>query len=298
MTSRARCVPPASLAVLLLVVGCAASPGRERAPASELAPTATFRRGHAPVNGLRMYYEVHGNGPPLLLLHGGGSSIRTTFGEVLPALAEHHQVIAVEQQGHGHTADIDRPLSFEQMADDTAALLGHLGVESADVFGFSNGGSVAMQLAMRHPGKVRRLVVGSAFYANDGLEPQVRALFRQPPNAAGMPAPLRDEYLRIAPDPGNLQRLVEKLMAMLSGFHDWPAESLRAISAPTLVLQANADVARPEHAIEMCRLIPRCELVVLPGGHGTYIGEATAARAGSRLPSLTVALIEEFLGPP
>ena len=184
------------------------------------------------------------------------------------------------------------------MADDTAALLGHLGVESADVFGFSNGGSVAMQLAMRHPGKVRRLVVGSAFYANDGLEPQVRALFRQPPNAAGMPAPLRDEYLRIAPDPGNLQRLVEKLMAMLSGFRDWPAESLRAISAPTLVLQANADVARPEHAIEMCRLIPRCELVVLPGGHGTYIGEATAARAGSRLPSLTVALIEEFLGPP
>ena len=291
MVSRAICGLSARLAAMFLVVGCAASP--LRAPPQP----ATFRSGYAPVNSLRMYYEVHGSGAPLLLLHGGGSSIRTTFGEVLPTFAKQHRVIAVEQQGHGHTANIDRPLSFEQMADDTAAVLGHLGVERVDVFGFSNGGSVAMQLAMRHPNKVRKLVVGSVFFANDGLQPQLREMFKRPANAAEMPAPLRDEYQRIAPNPGSLQRLAEQLMAMLSGFRDWPAESLRAIAAPTLVLQGNNDVARPEHVIEMCRLIPRCELVVLPGGHGTYIGEATGVRAGSKLPNLTAALIEEFLSP-
>ena len=280
--------------VVASLVGCAASPVRERPPASEFQST-TVRSGYAPVNGLRMYYEVHGSGTPLLLLHGGGSSIRTTFGEVLPLLAKEHQVIAVEQQGHGHTADIDRPLSFEQMADDTAALLGHLGVEKVDVFGFSNGGNVAMQLAIRHPERVRRLVVGSVFYASDGLQPQVREMFKRPVNAAEMPPPMREEYLRVAPKPGDLQRLAEKLMAMLSGFRDWPAASLGAIAAPTMVVQANADVARAEHVMEMCRLIPQCELVVLPGGHGTYIGEVTAPRAGSKLPSMTVALIEDFL---
>jgi pimeloyl-ACP methyl ester carboxylesterase len=279
----------------LVVAGCAASPVREPARANEAPRPAAFRSGYAPVNGLRMYYEIHGSGPPLLLLHGGGSSIRTTFGEVLPMFAARHRVIAVEQQGHGHTADIDRPLSFEQMADDTDALLAHLGVERADVFGFSNGGSVAMQLAIRHPNRVERLVVGSAFYTNEGLQTELREMFRKPANAADMPAPLRDEYLRVAPNPGNLQRLAEKIMAMLSGFRDWPAESMRAIAAPTLILSGNADVARPEHVIEMCRLIRRCELAILPGGHGTYIGEATAVRPGSKLPSLTVALVEEFL---
>lgn len=280
--------------VMAFLVGCSASPVRERPPASE-PQSATQKSGYAPVNGLRMYYEVHGSGTPLLLLHGGGSSIRTTFGEVLPMLAREHQVIAVEQQGHGHTADIDRPLSFEQMADDTAALLGHLGIEKVDVFGFSNGGNVAMQLAMRHPDRVRKLVVGSVFYSSDGLQPQVREMFKRPANAAEVPPPLREEYQRIAPNPGDLQRLTEKLMAMLSGFRDWAPGSLRAIAAPTMVLQGNADVARAEHVTEMCRLIPRCELVVLPGGHGTYIGEVTAPRAGSKLPSLTVALVEEFL---
>lgn len=287
-------VPIPLLAVLVL--GCAASPVNERTTASEPSPATASRSGYALVNGLRMYYEVHGNGPPLLLLHGGGSSIRTTFGQVLQAFTAHHQVIAVEQQGHGHTADVDRPFSFEQMADDTAALLDRLGVDRASVFGFSNGGSVALQLAMRHPDKVRRLVVGSTFFTNDGLEPQVRAMFARPAIAAEIPAPLRDEYLRIAPNPENLRRQAEKIMAMLSRFRDLPEEALRKIAAPTMVLQGNADVARPEHVVEMCRLIPRCELVILPGGHGTYIGEATAIRTGSRLPSLTVALIEEFLG--
>jgi pimeloyl-ACP methyl ester carboxylesterase len=281
---------------VFLASGCAApAAGESTATAGRVQQTAS-RSGYAPINGLRMYYEVHGSGRPLVLLHGGGSSIRTTFGEVLPMLAQHHQLIAVEQQGHGHTADIDRPLSFEQMADDTDALLAHLGIDQADVFGFSNGGSVGMQLAIRHPARVRRLVVGSSFYANDGLAPQVRELFRRPGRVADMPPPLREEYLRIAPHPDHLQRLVDKQMAMLSSFRDWSPEALRSISAPTMVLQGNMDVAKPEHVLEMCRLIPRCELSMLPGGHGSYIGEATAPRAGSGLPGITVALIEGFLG--
>jgi pimeloyl-ACP methyl ester carboxylesterase len=214
---------------------------------------------------------------------------------VLPKLAKTHRVVAIEQQGHGHTADIDRPLAFEQMADDTNALLAQLDIAQADVFGFSNGGNVALQLAIRHPERVKRLVVGSAFFENEGLVPEVRAMFSRPADAASVPAQLREDYMRTAPVPGNLQLLTEKIMAMLSGFKNWPIESLHGISAPTLVLQGNFDVAKPEHALAMCRAIPHCELVMLPGGHGTYLGEVTAARAGSQLPDVTVTLIEEHL---
>lgn len=282
-------------AIASLSIGCATNHAGERIPVSVQPSTSIVTSGYAPINDLQMYYELHGAGRPLLLLHGGGSSIRTTFGEVLPLLARHRLVVAVEQQGHGHTADIDRPLSFEQMANDTAALLTHLGIRQADVFGFSNGGSVAMQLAIRHPSLVGRMIVGSSFYTNDGLVPQVREMFQRPGRAADMPPSLREEYLRTAPNPEHLQVLVDKLMSMLSGFRDWSPDALRSISAPTLVLQGNMDVASPEHVIEMCRLIPRCEVAMLPGGHGTYIGEVTAPRWGEQLPSLTAALIEEFL---
>lgn len=273
--------------VLLALAAACSTPGDAPPPVV---------RGYGPTNGLRMYHEVHGSGRPLVLLHGGGSTIRTTFGAVLHSLARDRQVIAIEQQGHGHTADIDRPLSFEQMADDTAALLAHLGVQHADVFGFSNGGNVALQLAIRHPRLVRRLVAGSVFWRNDGLQPAVRASFVRGATPADMPAVLREEYLAVAPDPTALPRLVDKLMAMLAGFRDWPEASLRGIGAPTLLLQGNDDVARLEHIAELSRLIPDCELAVLPGGHGTYLGEATAAEPGGVLPSLTVALVERFLG--
>src|SRR5215831_20910871 len=132
---------------------------------------------YAAVNGLRIYYEEHGSGRPLVLLHGGGSTVQTSFGAIIPQLARTHHLIAPEQQGHGHTADIDRPLSFEQMADDTAALLEQLRVANADVLGFSNGGMVALQLAIRHPARVRRLILCSSFYAHEGLSPALRQGF-------------------------------------------------------------------------------------------------------------------------
>ncbi|HEY6476352.1 MAG TPA: alpha/beta hydrolase [Polyangia bacterium] len=144
-------VAAAGLAALVALGG--SSPRATAAP--------TDRAAYASVNGLRLYYEEHGSGPPLVLLHGGGSTVQTSFGAIIPELARTHHVIAPEQQAHGHSGDRDRPLSFEQMTDDTAALLAQLGVVQADVLGFSNGGVVALQLAIRHRRLVRRLVVCS-----------------------------------------------------------------------------------------------------------------------------------------
>src|SRR5688500_7685694 len=159
---------------------------------------------YATVNGLRMYYEVHGEAkgsvPPLVLLHGGGSTIVTTFGRVLPSLAASRQVIAVELQGHGHTADRDGPLSFAQDADDVAALLRAIAVSEVDVFGFSNGANATLELARRHPGLVRRLVVASGFVTRDAIPEPVWESFRQPPDPNRMPPALREAYLKAAPD--------------------------------------------------------------------------------------------------
>ncbi len=165
---------------------------------------------YASINGVRLYYEVHGVArharPPLVLLHGGGDTIQTSFGQILPELARNRRVIAFERQGYGHTADIaDRPFTFEQFADDTVALLDHLGIPEADLFGFSNGGTVALHVAIRHPGRVRRLVLASAFFSHDGAE---RAFWDGFATATPdmMPKILRDAYLAAAPHPEEFER--------------------------------------------------------------------------------------------
>ncbi len=255
------------------------------------------RAGYADVDGLRMYYEEQGRGRPLVLLHGGGSTAQTSFGVVMPKLARDHHVIAPEQQGHGHTADRDGPLSFEQMADDTAALLEKLGVREADVLGFSNGGMTGIQLAIRHPALVRRLVVCSGFFAHEGLVPALRRGFDHA-SPADMPAPLRDAYLAAAPHP-DLAAFVAKTVAMMRSFRDVPEAALRTIRAPVLVMVGDRDVIEPEHALRLSRLVPHGELAVMPGsGHGTYLGVAEGAVPGSPLPDVSVALIEAFLAPP
>ena len=223
--------------------------------------------GYAPVNGLQMYYEIHGstNGknPPLVLLHGGGSTIGTSFGQVLPAFAKSRQVIAFEQQGHGRTADIDRPYTFEQSADDAAALLQHLKVEKADFFGYSNGGSIAMQIAIRHPDLVRKLVVASAMYKRDGVYPELWESMKHA-TLESMPAELREAYLKASPHPEQLQTFHDKCVQRMLEFKDWPAEMIRSIKAPTLIMIADGDIIRPEHAVEMFRLLPHGQLAVLP----------------------------------
>lgn len=231
--------------------------------------SAPSQTGYAPINGLRIYYEIHGVAnpahPPLVLLHGGGDTIKTSFGDVLSALARDRQVVAFEQQGYGHTADIaDRPFSFEQSADDTAALLEYLHIGQADLFGFSNGGTIALQVAIRSPRVVRKLVVASGFFSRDGGYPwfwdgMVNAQLEN------MPKELKDAYLEVAPNPENLQVFFDKSVQRMRNFKDIPADAIRSIAAPTLVIVGDADVMRPEHAVETFRLLPHAQLAVLPG---------------------------------
>jgi pimeloyl-ACP methyl ester carboxylesterase len=251
--------------------------------------------GHyAAVNGLRMYYEIHGSGRPLVLLHGGGSTIDSTFGRILPELAKTHQVIAVELQAHGHTLDIDRPLSFEQDADDVAALLGQLHIEKADFMGFSNGGTTTLQIAIRHPKLVNKLVLASATYRRDGIQPGFFEGF-QNASLKNMPQPLQDAYLKANPDPKGLQKMFDRDVARMVAFKDISDADIKAIRAPALVINGDTDLVRPDHALALSRTLPHAKLAILPGGHGDYIGEITAQDKNSKIPALVVAIIEEFL---
>jgi pimeloyl-ACP methyl ester carboxylesterase len=227
------------------------------------------KTGYAPVNGLKIYYEIHGAAnharPPLVLLHGGGDTIKTSFGHALPVLARDRQIIAFEQQGFGHTADIaDRPFSFEQSADDTAALLDYMHVARADLVGFSNGGTIAFQVAIRHPKIVRKLVVASAFFRRNGGYPEFWTAFTGA-KLEQMPKELQDAYLAVAPHPENLQVFFDKCVERMRNFKDIPDDAIRGIAAPTLVIVGDDDVMRPEHAVEEFRLLPHARLAVLPG---------------------------------
>ena len=237
--------------------------------------------GYAPVDELDIYYEVHGSGQPLVLLHGAMSTIGTSFGKVLPSFARSRQVVAIEQQSHGHTADIDRPLTYEQMADDTAAVLRHLDIARADVFGYSMGGGVALQVAVRHPDLVRKLVLASTAYEPEGFHPGAldNAADVKPEDLAG--TPFQEDYVRTAPNPGHWARLVAKCGQLDSGFKGWPEDVVQSIEAPTLVIIGDSDIVRPEHAVHLFRLfgggvfgdiegMPRSQLAVLPGT--THIG--------------------------
>jgi pimeloyl-ACP methyl ester carboxylesterase len=234
------------------VLSMAAEPGG--APAKQ--------HGYAPVNGLKMYYELHGSGKPLVVLHGAFGHA-TTY----PALARTRQVIAVELQGHGHTGDIDRPMTYEQMADDTAALLKHLKIEQADVFGYSMGGNVALALAIRHPGLVRKVAINGAHSSSmaNAYEPATFKQFQSLP-ADFAPAVLKDPYDKVAPDPKQWPALVAKIKQMSLEFKGFAPADMKAIKAPVLISLGDRDGARLEHAVEMFRLIPNAQLAVFPGG--------------------------------
>src|SRR6266542_3379350 len=211
------------------------------------------RTGYAPVSGLNMYYEIHGTGQPLVVLHGSFMTIEL-MGKLVPGLAQSRQAIAVEFQGHGHTPDVDRPFSYEQLADDTAALLRHLGIANTDIYGYSLGGGVALQLALRHPELVRKLVIVSASYSSAGMYPEVLPAIAQITPELFNGTPWREAYDRVAPDPAAFPTLVEKLKQLDVTPYDWPAEAIRAITAPTLIVIGDSDGTRPEHAVEMFRL--------------------------------------------
>jgi len=234
---------------------------------------------YASVNGLNMYYEIHGTGKPLVLLHGGLATIDVLFGQLLPPLAQTRQVIAVELQAHGHTADIERPLSFELMADDIAALIKHLGLEQADLFGFSLGGGVALQTAIRHPEVVRKLVVVSAPSKRDGWYPEVlvgMASMNAEAAEAMVGSPMHQAYVSVAPKPEDWSALVAKSGQLLRQDYDW-STAVASITAPTLIVVGDADSVRPAHAVELFGLLgggkvdgamgglPHSQLAMLPG---------------------------------
>ena len=249
---------------------------------------------YATVNGLKLYYEIHGGGKPLVLLHGGGSTITSTFGRILPDIAKTHRVIAVELQAHGHTKDIDRPLSFEQDADDVAALLRQLKIPKADFFGFSNGGTTCLQIAIRHPQMVNKLVLASTTYKRDGMQP---GFFEgmQGATLESMPKPLQEAYRKINPDPKGLQAMFERDVARMITFKDISDEKIKRIDAAALVINGDAEVVRVEHAVALSQILPHAQLAIIPGGHGDYIGEICSPDKNSKLPAIVTVLIETFL---
>ena len=257
--------------------------------------------GYASVNGLQMYYEIHGTGEPLVLLHGAFSAIGTSFGELLPSLAERRQVIAFELQAHGRTADIDRPLSIEQLADDVAAALGQLGIERADIFGYSLGASVALHLAIRHPDVVRKLVLASVTYNLSGVHPGLMEGLADMKPEMMFGSPWHEEYTRIAPNPEDFATLFAKKTQMDRNLKDVPAEVIESIEAPTLLIIGDSDLVRPEHAVEMFKLLgggvfgdtpaglPNSQLAVLPGtSHAKLVSRA----------DLLLSIIPPFLDAP
>jgi pimeloyl-ACP methyl ester carboxylesterase len=262
--------------------------------------TGEFRSGYIPVNGHQMYYEIHGTGQPLVLLHGAFSGIGTSFGALLPGLAKSRQVIALELQAHGRTADIDRPLSLEQMADDTAAALHQLGIEQADIFGYSMGAAVALHVVLRHPEVARKLVFMSATYNLGGVHPGLMEGLGEMTPEMMFGSPWHDEYMRIAPDPDHFATLFAKKTEMDRNTQDVPAEAIAAIKAPTLIVIGDSDLVRPEHAVEMFRLLgggvfgdiaglPDSQLAILPGT--THVSIASRA-------DLLLAIIPPFLDAP
>jgi pimeloyl-ACP methyl ester carboxylesterase len=267
-------------------------------------PGTKARTGYAPAGELSMYYEIRGEGRPLILLHGAYMTV-DMMGPILPGLAESRRVVVPEQQGHGRTADVDRPITYEQMADDTAALARHLEIEDADVVGYSMGGGIALQLAIRHPALVRKLVLASTSFTSDGMHAVALEMLPSVTPELFAGTAIEEAYRRTAPNPGDFPKLVEKLKQLDTTDFAWPEQEIRAIAAPTLIILGDSDGIRLEHAVELFGLrgggvmgdlagLPDSQLAVLPGtAHFVPPGFGLLDRAGWLL-----AMIPPFLDAP
>ncbi|MFD2896382.1 alpha/beta fold hydrolase [Sphingobacterium arenae] len=255
--------------------------------------SASFQ-GYVEVNGLNMYYEIYGEGKPLVLIHGGGSTIQTTFGKAIPLLAKNRKIIAVELQAHGRTGDRNTELSFQQDADDVVTLLKKIGVDKADFLGFSNGGTTTLYIATEYPIVVDKIILASALAKRNGV-PQWFWEFMEDAKLDNMPQQLKDAYLDVTPDVKRLRVMHDKDARRMLHFVDIPDEKIRDIEAPTLVLIGDKDVITLEHALELHQLITNSELAIIPGGHGEYIGEVTTLKPDFKETDLVVPLLEKFL---
>ncbi len=264
------------------------------------------QKGYALVNGLNIYYEIHGSGEPLVLLPGGFMTVEA-MGEIVPQLAATRRVITVELQGHGHTADIERALHYELMADDIAALIRHFGLEQADIFGFSLGGGVGLQTAIRHPELVRKLALASTAFKRDGWYPEVLAGMASISVETFAGTPIHEAYLKTSPRPEAWPTFVAKMRQFLSEDYDW-AEGVAALKTPTLILVGDADGLRIAHAVEFFGLLgggkadgdlvglPPAQLAVLPAT--THVGWAPPYHGIMTRTELLLPIITEFLDAP
>jgi len=254
----------------------------------------TFKSGYSEVNGLEIYYEIYGQGKPLVLIHGGGSTIQTNFEKIIPLLAKNRKVIALELQAHGRTNDRNVDLTFEQDADDVVTLLKNLNIDNADFLGFSNGGTTTIHIAVRHPKIVDKIILGSALAKRNGV-PGWFWDFMGQAKLENMPEPLKVGYKKVAADTNGLQVMHDRDAKRMVNFKDIPDEQIKSIKAPTLIIIGDKDIITPEHAIELHRQIVNSELAIIPGGHGQYIGEITTITPGFKESDLVVPMIEKFL---
>lgn len=264
------------------------------------------RGSYASVNGLDLYYELYGSGQPLVVLPGSFWTIEA-MGELVPQLATSRRVIAVELQGHGHTADIDRPLRYESLADDIAALIRHLGIAQADIFGYSLGGGVALQTAIRHPQVVRKLALASTAFKRDGWYPEDLAAMSAINAEAFTGTPIHDAYLRTLPRPEAWATFVAKVRQLVTSDYDWTA-GVAALETPTLILVGDADGLRLAHVVEFFGLLgggqgdgdlsglPRSSLAVLPAT--THVGWAPPYHGIMTRTHLLLPILTEFLDAP
>lgn len=258
-----------------------------------IADSLIFKSGYSEVNGLKMYYEIYGQGKALVLIHGGGSTI-LSFRRIIPQLAKEYSVIAVELQNHGRSGFRNSPETFEQDADDVAALLKNIGIGKASFFGFSNGGMTVLQICIRHPEIVNKLVLGAAAYKRAGFIPGFFNGMKQA-KLEVMPQELKTAFLKVNPDTAKLQIMFEKDRDRMNAFEGLSDEQIKSITAPTLIINGDTDVVLPEHAVEMYRLIPNSQLAILPGGHGKYLKDITTPENNNQDAEFVVYMIKEFL---
>jgi pimeloyl-ACP methyl ester carboxylesterase len=259
--------------------------------------TLDFTKGYSEVNGLKMYYEIYGQGKPLVLIHGGGSTIQSNFEKVIPLFAKNRKVIAVELQAHGRTSDRNSDSSFEQDADDVSTLLKNLNIDKADFFGFSNGGTTTLQIAIRHPEMVNKIILGSALAKRNGV-PEWFWNFMKQAKLENMPEQLKTAYKLVATDSSGLQVMHDRDAKRMVNFKDIPDEQIKSIKVATLIIIGDKDVITPEHAVELNRQINNSELAIIPGGHGEDIGEITTLKTDTKESDFVVPMIEKFLDKP
>jgi len=262
-----------------------------------MTDSTPFKTGHSDVNGIKIYYEKYGQGEPLVLLHGGGSTIQSTFGRIIPQLATHYQVIAIELQNHGRSGFRNVPETFEQDADDVAALLDNIGISKASFFGFSNGGTTALQIAIRHPQIINKLVLAAAACKRNGFLPGFFDGMQQA-TLANMPQELKTDFLNVNPDTSKLQMMFERDRDRMINFEDVDDQQIKSVTAQTLLINGDADVITAEHTVALYRLLPNSTLAIIPGGHGKYIGEITSIGDGNHDIDFVLPIIQQFLDKP